>query len=37
MTDGVHNNGATVKNVKGCEPIQNARAATKFRKLSNII
>ena len=35
MTDGVHivhKNGATVKNVKRCQPVKNACAVTKFQQ-----
>ena len=35
MTDGVHQNGATVKNVKRYQPVKNACAVTKFRILRN--
>ena len=37
MTDGVHKNGATVKNVKRCQPVKNACAVTKFRQLRHFI
>ena len=37
MTDGVHQNGATVKNVKRYQPDKNARAVTKFRQLRHLI
>ena len=30
MTDGLHKNGATVKNLKTCQPVKNACAVTKF-------
>ena len=33
MTDEVHKNGATVKNVKRCQPVKNACAVMKFRQL----
>ena len=33
-TDGVHKNGATVKNVKRWPPVKNAYAVRKFRQLS---
>ena len=33
MTDGIHHNGATVKNVKRYQPVKNACAVTKFRQL----
>ena len=32
MTDGVHKNGATVKNVKRCQPVKNACAVSKFQQ-----
>ena len=32
MTDGLHKNGATVKNLKTCQPVKNACAVTKFRQ-----
>ena len=34
MTDGVHQNDATVKNVKRYQPVKNACAVTKFRQLA---
>ena len=37
MTDGVHQNGAPVKNVKRYQPVKNACAATKFRQLMHFI
>ena len=37
MTDGVHKNGATVKNMKRCQPVKNACAVTKFRRLRHFI
>ena len=37
MTDGVHRNGATVKNVKIYQPVKNACAVTKFRQLRHFI
>ena len=37
MTDDVHKNGATVKNVKRCQPVKNACAVTKFRQLRHFI
>ena len=37
MTNGVHKNGATVKNVKRCQPVKNACAVTKFRQLRHFI
>ena len=37
MADGVHKNGATVKNVKRCQPVKNACAVTKFRQLRHFI
>ena len=37
MTDGVHQNGATVKNVKRYQPVKNACAVTKFRHLRHFI
>ena len=37
MTDGVHQNGATVKNVKRYQPVKNACAVTKFRQLRHFI
>ena len=33
MNDGVHKNGAAVKNVKSCQPVKNVCAVTKFRQL----
>ena len=35
MTDGVHQNGATVKNVKRYQPVKNACAVTKFSQSQN--
>ena len=37
MTDGVHKNGATVKNVKRCQPVKNVCAVTKFWQLRHFI
>ena len=37
ITDGIHKNGATVKNVKRYQPVKNACAVTKFRKLMHFI
>ena len=37
MTNGVHKNGATVKNVKRCQPVKNACAVTKFWQLRHFI
>ena len=37
MTDGVHQNGATVKNVKRYQPVKNACAVTKFGQLRHFI
>ena len=37
MTNGVHKNGATVKNVKRCQAVKNVRAVTKFRQLRHFI
>ena len=37
MTDRVHQNGATVKNVKRYQPVKNACAVTKFRQLRHFI
>ena len=37
MTDGVHQNGAPVKNVKRYQPVKNACAVTKFRQLMHFI
>ena len=37
MTNGVHQNGATVKNVKRYQPVKNACAVTKFRQLMHFI
>ena len=37
VTDGVHQNGATVKNVKRYQPVKNACAVTKFRQLRHFI
>ena len=37
MTNGVHKNGATVKNVKRCQPVKNACAVTKFLQLRYLI
>ena len=36
MTDGVHQNGATVENVKRYQPVKNA-CVTKFRQLRHFI
>ena len=36
MTDGVHKNRATVKNVKRCQPVKNARAVMNFRHLRHL-
>ena len=36
-TDGVHQNGATVKNVKRYQPVKNVCAVTKFRQLMHFI
>ena len=36
-TDGVDQNGATVKNVKKYQPVKNACAATKFGQLKHFI
>ena len=33
MNDGVHKNGAAVKNVKRCQPVKNVCAVMKFRQL----
>ena len=33
MTDGVHQNGATVRNVERYQPVKNACAVTKFMQL----
>ena len=35
-TDGVHQNGRTVKNVKRYQPVKNACAVTKFRQLRHL-
>ena len=37
MTDGVHQNGATVKNAKRYQAVKNACAVTKFRQLMHFI
>ena len=37
MTDGVHQNGATVKNVERYQPVKNVCAVTKFRQLRHFI
>ena len=37
VTDGVRQNGATVKNVKRKQPFKNACAVTKFRQLRHFI
>ena len=37
ITDGVHKNGPTVKNVKRCQPVKNACAVMKFRQLRHFI
>ena len=37
LTDGVHQNGATVKNVRRYQPVKNACAVTKFRQLMHFI
>ena len=37
MTDGIHENGATVKNVKRYQPVKNACVVTKFRQLMHFI
>ena len=37
MTDGVHQNGATVKNLKMYQPVKNACAVTKFKQLMHFI
>ena len=37
MTDGVHQNGGTVKNVKRYQPVKNACAVTKFRQLMHFM
>ena len=37
VTHGVHQNGATVKNVKRYQPVKNACAVTKFRQLRHFI
>ena len=37
MTDGVHQNGAPVKNVKRHQAVKNACAVTKFRQLMHFI
>ena len=33
----IHKNGATVKNMKGCQPVKNACAVTKFGQLRHFI
>ena len=35
--DGVHQDGATLKNVKRYQPVKNACAVTKFRQLRHFI
>ena len=37
MTDGIHQNEATVKNVKRYQPVKNACVVTKFRQLMHFI
>ena len=37
MTDGVHQNGTPVKNVKRYQPVKNACAVMKFRQLMHFI
>ena len=37
VTNGVHQNGATVKNVKRYQPVKNACAVMKFRQLRHFI
>ena len=37
MTDGIHENGATAKNVKRYQPVKNACVVTKFRQLMHFI
>ena len=37
MTHGVHQNGATVKNVKRYQPVKKVCAVTKFRQLRHFI
>ena len=37
LTNGVHQNGAPVKNVKRYQPVKNACAVTKFRQLMHFI
>ena len=37
MVNGVHKNGAAVKNVKRCQPVKNASAVTKLRQLRHFI
>ena len=37
MINGVHQNGATVKNVKRYQPVKNVCAVTKFRNLRHFI
>ena len=37
MTDGLHQNGTTVKNVKRYQPVKNACAVMKFRQLMHFI
>ena len=37
MTDGVHHNGATVKNVKRYQPVKTVCAVTKFRQFRHFI
>ena len=37
VTDVVHQNGATVKNVRRCQPVKNVCAVMKFRQLRHFI
>ena len=37
MTDGVHQNGATVKNTKRYQPVKNACVVMKFKQLQHFI
>ena len=37
MTNGVHQNGAPVKNMKRYQPVKNACAVTKFRQIMHLI
>ena len=37
MTDGVHQNGATVKNAKRYQPVKNACVVMKFKQLQHFI